>query len=121
MRGVNARIYRRISGSSGTFLGKLYGDYVLKRLILIAAVAICAVIMGTAVAVYWFLGGDQLRVALEQQGTERLGQQVAIGSATARLLPRPSIALRNVRIGDRASVTLDDIELSTGLKPLLSR
>src|SRR3977135_2931812 len=88
-------------------------------LILLAVVAIVAAV--AAGSIYWFLSGDGIRRALEQQATSWLGQPVTIGSATARLFPRPAIALRDVRAGDPVRMTLADVELSSGLRPLLSR
>ena len=92
-----------------------------RRLIIIIAAVVVAIPLVAAIAVYALLSSDQIRVALEQQATTWLGQPVAIGSATARVFPRPSINLRNVRVGQPARVTLDQVELSTGLRPLLSR
>ena len=88
-------------------------------LILLAVVAIVAAV--AAGSIYWFLSGDGIRLALERQATSWLGQPVTIGSATARLFPRPAIALRDVRAGDPVRMTLADVELSSGLRPLLSR
>src|SRR5204863_9541951 len=50
-----------------------------------------------------------------------LGQRVTIGSATARIFPRPAIAMRDVRAGDPVRVILANVQLSAGLKPLWSR
>ena len=89
------------------------------RLILAAVIAIVAAV--AAGSIYWFLSGDGIRLALERQATSWLGQPVTIGSASARLFPRPGITLRDVRAGEPVRVTLADVELSTGLRPLLSR
>src|SRR5258706_8755257 len=88
-------------------------------LILVAVIAIVAAVAGGSI--YWFLSGDGIRLALEQQATSWLGQPVKIGSATVRLFPRLAIALRDVRAGDPVRMTLADVELSSGLRPLLSR
>src|SRR5437868_12170017 len=92
-----------------------------RRLIITSAVVLVAVPLIASIAVYALLGSDQIRGALERQGSAWLGQPVAIGSASARIFPRPSINLRNVRVGQPVSVALDQVELSTGLRPLLSR
>ena len=92
-----------------------------RRLIIAIAAVLLAIPLIAAVAVYALLGTDQVRVALERQATTWLGQPVAIGSATARIFPRPSINLRDVRVGQPVRVALDQVELSTGLRPLLSR
>jgi hypothetical protein len=92
-----------------------------RRWILGALAVVIAIPLIASIAVYALLGSDEIRVALERQATRWLGQPVAIGSATARIFPRPSISLRNVRVGDPVRVALDQVELSTGLRPLLSR
>jgi hypothetical protein len=69
--------------------------------------------------VYWFRG-DGARLALERQATRWLGQRVTIGSATAHIFPRPAMTLADVRAGDPVRITLAEIQLSTGLRPLLS-
>jgi len=94
---------------------------VIRRLILIGSIAILAVAAIAAGGVYWFFRGDAARQALERQATRWLGQPVAIGSATAHLFPRPAMTLRDVRAGNPVRITLADVQLSTGLRPLLSR
>ncbi len=74
-----------------------------------------------AAAIYWFFSGDGMRRSLEQQATRWLGHPVRIASATARLFPRVSIQLRDVRVGEPVRLSLADVEVSTGLRPLLSR
>ncbi len=74
-----------------------------------------------AAAVYWFFSGDGMRRSLERQATQWLGQPVRIGSATAGLFPRVAIQLRDVRVGEPVRLSLADVEVSTGLQPLLSR
>lgn len=71
--------------------------------------------------VYWFFRGDGARLALEHQATRWLGQPVAIGGLTAHVFPRPAIWLRDVRAGDPVRIVLAEVQLSTGLRPLLSR
>lgn len=72
-------------------------------------------------AVYWFFSGDGMRRSLERQATRWLGHPVRIASATAQLFPRVAIQLRDVRVGDPVRLALADVEVSTGLRPLLSR
>jgi uncharacterized protein involved in outer membrane biogenesis len=93
----------------------------VKRVLLIL-VAIVVVLLGAAAAaVYWFLSGDGVRRAIEQQATAWLGQPVRIASATAQVFPRVAIQLRDVKLGEPVRVTLADVEVSTGLRALLSR
>jgi len=93
----------------------------MRRFLLIGVTAVAIVAAIAAGGMYWFLSGDGIRLALERQATSWLGQPVTIGSASARLFPRPGITLRDVRAGEPVRVTLADVELSSGLRPLLSR
>ena len=92
-----------------------------RRLLLLVVGVLLVIVVALAVAAYWFLSGDAVRVALESQATKWLGQRVTIGTASARVFPRPAITLRDVRAGDPVHVILADVQLSTGLKPLWSR
>ena len=89
----------------------------LRRILLVLLV----VVIVAAGAVYWFFSGDGIRRALEQQATAWLGQPVRIGTATGRLFPRIGLQLSDVRVGNPARVALADVEVSTGLRALLSR
>src|SRR5262245_10699383 len=109
-----------MSGSSGTERNPYY--FHVGRRILLVATGACLLLLAVASAVfYWFLSGDGVRVALEHQATQWLGQPVTIARAEARLFPRPGITLRDVRAGDPVRMMLADVQVSTGLKPLWSR
>jgi uncharacterized protein involved in outer membrane biogenesis len=90
---------------------------VLRRALLIVIVLGAA----AAAAVYWFFSGDGMRRSLEHQASRWLGQPVRIASATASLFPRVAINLRDVRVGEPVHLSLAAVEVSTGLRPLLSR
>jgi uncharacterized protein involved in outer membrane biogenesis len=90
---------------------------VVRRILL--ALAVLLVI--AAGAVYWFLSGDGIRRALEQQATGWLGHPVRIGSASGRLFPRVGVQLGDVRVGEPVRLALADVRLSTGFRALLSR
>jgi hypothetical protein len=92
-----------------------------RRILLIAVSIAVAIPIVAAIGVYALFGRDGVRVALEQQATAWLGQPVAIGRATVHVLPRPSVALADVRVGNPVRVALKEVALSTGLRPLLSR
>jgi hypothetical protein len=94
---------------------------VIRRLILLAAGVIVVFVLAIAIALYWFLSGDGVRLALERQATRWLGQPVTIGSAGVHIFPRPAITLRDVRAGEPVRIVLADVQVSTGLKPLWSR
>jgi hypothetical protein len=94
---------------------------VIRRLIVIGSIGIVVFAAIAAGGVYWLFRGDFARLALERQATRWLGQPVAIGSATWHIFPRPAISLRDVRAGDPVRIVLADVQISTGLRPLLSR
>ncbi|MGE3404098.1 MAG: AsmA-like C-terminal region-containing protein, partial [Vicinamibacterales bacterium] len=93
----------------------------MRRILLAVVVLVVVLASTTAAAVYWLLSGDGVRAALERQATAWLGQPVRIGSADAQLFPRIGVQLTDVHVGDPARVTLGSVEVSTGLRALLSR
>lgn len=81
-----------------------------------------AVLMAAlAAAGWWLLGSEAVRRALEAQAAGWLRQPVQIREATPQLYPRPGVSLRGVTIGSPARVTLERVDVSTGLAALLSR
>src|SRR5437667_3638549 len=115
-----------MSGSSGMVLLLPYIDrpQVTPRVrrVLLVMLGVLIVLAGALIAaVYWFLSGDGVRIALEDQATRWLGQPVTISSAGARIFPRPSITLRDVRAGEPVRMVFAEVDVSTGLKPLWSR
>lgn len=93
----------------------------IKRIILGVLALILLAALAAAGALYWFLSGDGIRRALEEQATAWMGEPVRIGAASAQLFPRPGISLSNVRVGDPVSLTLASIAVSTDLDALLNR
>src|SRR6266550_7853744 len=93
----------------------------IRRFILVALGVIVVLMVAIAIGLYWFLSGDRVRIALERQATKWLGQPVTIGSAGARIFPRPVITLRDVRAGEPVRSVFAEVQVSTGLKPLWSR
>ena len=83
--------------------------------------ALAVVLALAAAAVYWFLSGDGIRLALERQATAWIGQPVRIAEASAQILPRIAIRLRDVSVGEPARLSLASVEVSAGLRALLSR
>ena len=86
-----------------------------------AVLVLLVLVVLAAGAIFWFFSGDGMRRSLERQATAWLGQPVRIGSATAQLFPRLAIQLGDVRVGEPVRLSLADVEVSTGLRPLLSR
>ena len=72
----------------------------LRRIALAVTGLILAAVLVAAGALYYFMSGDGVRQALERQATAWLGQPVRIASASAQILPRPAIALGDVRVGE---------------------
>jgi uncharacterized protein involved in outer membrane biogenesis len=93
---------------------------VIRRLFYVLGALLLVMVLGAA-GVYWFLSGDGVRVALEQQASAWLGQPVRIGHATASLFPRVAVRLEEVTAGDPVGLRLSRVDLSTGLRALLSR
>jgi hypothetical protein len=94
---------------------------VTRRLLVIGAGVVLAIILIVAGAVYWALSGDAVRTTLEQQASAWAGQPVRIGSARAALFPRVALRLQDVRVGEPARLTLARVDLSTSLRALLAR
>jgi hypothetical protein len=93
----------------------------MRRVLLTLAIIVGAIVLVGAGLLHWFLRGDGVRVALEEQATAWLGHPVHIGDADVRVLPRPALELGTVVIGEPAAVTLARVRISTGLRALLSR
>ena len=73
---------------------------------------------------YWsqhIFSSDFVRRAVESQLTDALGQPVRIGAIGARVFPRVTMALADVRIGDPARITARRLDVGTGLGALISR
>jgi uncharacterized protein involved in outer membrane biogenesis len=92
-----------------------------RRWLLVALVTVIVLFIAAAGVLYWLLSGDGIRRALETQASDWLGEPVQIGSARAQLFPRIGISLSDVRAGDPARLTLEDVDVTASLLPLLSR
>jgi uncharacterized protein involved in outer membrane biogenesis len=93
----------------------------MKRLLIIVVAVTIVLVVVAAGALYWFLSGDGIRRAIEEQATAWLGQPVHIASARAQLYPRVGIELSDVRLGEPARISLQTVAISAPLRPLLSR
>ena len=109
-----------MSGSSGTVLLP-YALTVVRRSIFILGGVLLVIASGLGIGFYQLMSGDGVRLALERQATSWLGQPVKIGAASARIFPRPGLTLHDVRAGEPVRLTLSDLQISTGLRPLWSR
>ena len=89
----------------------------VRRLILLALGIALFGAAALAIAFYLLMSGDAVRLALERQATSWLGQPVKIGTATARIFPRPGLTLHDVRAGEpvRSTPAANDIRLDPAL------
>ncbi|MEO8669499.1 MAG: AsmA family protein, partial [Bauldia sp.] len=71
----------------------------------------------------WFINWNDYRGGFEAEAGRILGQPVKVaGSASASILPSPSLTFTNVRVGDiegRPMMTVDRFEVTIELMPLL--
>lgn len=93
----------------------------MRKILLIAAATIVVLLLIATAGLYWFLSGDGMRQALEQQATSWLGQPVRIKAAAAQIFPRPGVGLSGIEVGDPVQLTLASVDLSTDLRALLNR
>jgi hypothetical protein len=92
------------------------------RLFWSGVVLLLVVVAVAAGGLWWLLSSDRVRTTLEEQASVALGEPVRIERASPALLPRPGVRLFDITIGERADVaSLREVEVSTGLRPLLAR
>lgn len=93
----------------------------MRRAIGIVAASVALLLIAAVAGLYWFLSGDGVRRAIEQQATGWLGQPVTIASARVTLWPRVGVALRQVGIGTPTRVQLARVDLTASPLALLAR
>lgn len=93
----------------------------MRRAIGIVAASAALLLIAAVAGLYWFLSGDGVRRAIEQQATGWMGQPVTIASARVTVWPRIGIALRQVGIGAPARVQLARVDLTASPLALLGR
>jgi hypothetical protein len=71
----------------------------------------------------WFINWNDYRATFEEEASRILGQPVKVtGTATASILPTPSLAFTDVRVGDtegKPMMTVEKFEVTIELMPLL--
>jgi hypothetical protein len=67
------------------------------------------------------LASDLVRSSLEQQLSARLGEPVRIGEARASVVPRVTLDLHDMTVGDPPAVELGTVRVVTGIRGLLAR
>jgi uncharacterized protein involved in outer membrane biogenesis len=92
------------------------------RKLLVALIAL--LLIGSAGLFFWaraVFSQDPVRDALAAQLSSMLGQPVSIGSISAGIYPRVTVALRTVTIGQPAGIEIDTLDLGADFRALLSR
>lgn len=77
-----------------------------------------------AVFVFWgkaILANERVRSALAAQVSKAIGQPVSVGSIDATIVPRVTVTLGDVTIGDRKQISVRSLHVGTDFRALLSR
>jgi AsmA-like protein len=93
----------------------------MRKALLGAVIVLLVGAAGAWIVAQRVLGSDLVRATLERQLSDRLGQPVHIGSATASLFPRVAVDLHDVAIGQPSSVQVGQLQVVTGARGLFSR
>jgi hypothetical protein len=91
------------------------------RRLVIAAALLLALLVAGALVVRRLVSPEAIRAAVERQATAALGQPVKVGGVDWAVSARPRIVLTGVQVGAPAAITVNRVELTTGLRALLSR
>lgn len=93
----------------------------LKRVI----IGVLALTIVAAALLYWraqsIFSSELVRTSVAAQLSRALGQPVTIGRIGATVLPRVTMVLSDVRIGEPAAITLARLDVGTSSRALLSR
>ena len=93
----------------------------MRRTLLIAAFVLLALVVAGALIVNRLLDPEVARAALERQASAALGHPVKMAAVEWAVLGRPRLVLSGIQIGEPPAITLDRVELTTGLRALLSK
>ena len=93
----------------------------LKKLLAGAVILFVVVLVALFLFARHMLGSENVRATLERELSARLGQPVTIAAANASIFPKVTLHLRDVAIGRPVAATLKDVQIATGLRPLLSK
>lgn len=93
----------------------------LRKLILGFVLLVATAFVALVLFARGAIGGEAVRRALEAELTARLGRPVRIGSLGASFVPRVTLDLREVTVGDPPAATIGTIAFATGLRGLFSR
>jgi hypothetical protein len=74
-----------------------------------------------ALTAWWLVTPERIRTSLEAQATSAIGVPTRIERLSVDWFPRVALRLGNVRVGDPAQLTASELDVSAGLRGLLSR
>lgn len=90
---------------------------------LLIGVAVLMVVAGALL--YWraqsIFSSDLVRASVAAQLSRTLGQPVEVGAIGATIVPRVTMVLSDVRIGNPARITVTRLDMGTSARALLSR
>ena len=93
----------------------------MRRALLLAALVLLALVAAIGLVARRMLDREAVRSALEQQASAVIGHPVKVASVDWALSMRPRLVLSSIRVGEPPAITVDRIELTTGLRALLSK
>jgi uncharacterized protein involved in outer membrane biogenesis len=92
-----------------------------KRILIAAGVVVVLVALGLFFWARAVLAGSGVRTAVAAQIGRAVGQPVTIGGLGVTILPRVTMALSDITIGQPARITVQHLNVGTSLGALLSR
>lgn len=93
----------------------------MRRPLIIAVAVVLALLIAGGLAARWLVDSEAVGSALERQASAAIGHPVSVGEVDWALSLQPRLVLSGIQIGDPAAITIDRLELTTGLRALLSK
>lgn len=90
----------------------------------VAAAGLLVVVALVVGVVFWgksILTSDRVRAALAEQVSKAIGQPVSVGSIDATIMPRVTVTLGDVTIGEKKQIAVGSLHVGTDFNALLSR
>jgi len=91
------------------------------RLLAWLGLAGVALLVLLGVAAWWLVTPERIRTSLEDQASRAIGMPTHIERLSVTWFPTVALQLENVRIGDPPQVTASELDVSAGLRGILSR
>jgi AsmA protein len=90
----------------------------------VAAAGLLVVVALVVGVLFWgksILTSDRVRAALAEQVGKAIGQPVSVGSIDATIMPRVTVTLGDVTIGEKKQIAVGSLHVGTDFHALLSR